>query len=208
MRLVVLGATGGTGQEVVRQAVEQGHRVTALVRTPESLKKLGHRIVVVQGDLLNLAELEQVTAGHDAVLSGFGPRLPVSRKDASLLRQFAAGLTGAMLNTGVRRLVIVSVAFLFRNSIIPPAYLLGRLFFPGIVADAAAMEKVMEQSRLDWTIVRPPKLTDKSLTRKYRVGEGHLPRFGFSISRADVADFMLKAVKDQATVGKIFGVCN
>ena len=70
------------------------------------------------------------------------------------------------------------------------------------------MERVLGESQLDWTIVRPPRLTDKPYTGKYRVREGHLPRFGFKISRADVADFMIKAADDGSSIGKVVGVCN
>lgn len=206
MKLVVLGATGATGLEIVRQALERGHSVTALVRSPERLKLFGNRISVKEGDLLNSADLERIIQGHDAVLSGFGPRLPVSKADAHLLQQFATALTSAMLRAGVRRAVVESVAFLFKDSIIPPAYILGKLLFPGIVADAAAMEEIFEKSRLDWTMVRPPELTDKSYTGKYRVREGHLPRFGFKISRSDVADFMIRTVENHSSIRKIVGV--
>lgn len=208
MKLVVLGATGGTGLEIVRRAIEHGHSVTAFVRSPERLKPYRDRITVKQGDLLSSADLERVIEGHDAVLSGFGPRTPVSKEDANLLRQFAVSLVSAMLHAGVRRLVVVSVAFLFKDSIVPPAYLLGRLLFPGIVADASAMERVFAESELDWTIVRPPELTDKAYTGRYRVREGHLPRFGFRISRGDVADFMVKAVENHTSSRKVVGVCN
>src|SRR5437660_12718754 len=96
MKLLVLGATGGTGLEIVRQAIEHGHSVTAFVRSPERLKPFEDRITVKQGNLLNSAELERVIEGHDAVLSGFGPRLPVSKDEANLLRQFAIALASAM----------------------------------------------------------------------------------------------------------------
>jgi len=192
VKLVVLGATGGTGLEIVRRAIEHGHSVTAFVRSPERLKPFQDRITVTQGDLLNDAELERVIQGHDAVVSAFGPRVPVSKADANLLQRFAVALTSAMLRAEVRRVVVESVAFLFKDSIIPPAYLLGRMLFPGTVADSSAMEDVFARSGLDWTIVRPPELTDKPCTGKYRVREGHLPRFGFKISRADAADFMVK----------------
>ncbi|MBZ5630927.1 MAG: SDR family oxidoreductase [Acidobacteriia bacterium] len=206
MKLIVLGATGATGLEIVRQALDRGHSVTALVRSPERLEPFGDRISVKHGDLLNSADMEPVLKGHDAVVSGFGPRLPVSKADAHLLEQFATALTSAMLHSGVRRAVVESVAFLFKDSVIPPAYILGKLLFPGIVADASAMEKVFEKSGLDWTMVRPPELTDKPYTGTYRVREGHLPRFGFKISRADVADFMIKALEDRSLIHKIVGV--
>jgi len=208
MKLVVLGATGGTGLEIVRQAMERGHSATAFVRSPERLKPFRDRITIKQGDVLNSAELERVIQGHDAVLSAFGPRVPISKADANLRHRFAVALTTAMLHARVRRVVVESVAFLFKDSIVPPTYLFGRLLFPGIVADASAMERVFGKSELDWTMVRPPQLTDKPYTGKYRVREGHLPRFGFKISRADVADFMVKSVENRSLVGKIVGVCN
>ena len=208
MKLVVLGATGGTGLEIVRQAIEQGHSVTAFVRSPEPLKRFGNRITISQGNLLNRAELAQAISGHDAILSGFGPRVPVAKSDANLLQNFATVLTTGMQQANVRRAVIVSTAFLFKDSILPPTYLFGRLFFPRVVIDAAAMEKIITQSGLDWTIVRPPQLTDKPLTAKYRVRTGHLPRFGFNISRADVAHFFLKTAEDPASIKKIVGVSN
>ena len=208
MKLVVLGATGGTGLEIVQQAIERGHSVTALVRSPERLKPFRDRIIVKQGDLLNPAELEQVIQGQDAILSAFGPRVPVSKADANLLQRFAVAVTSAMVHAGISRVVVESVAFLFRDSLVPPAYLLGRLFFPRTVADASAMERFFGESDVDWTMVRPPGLTDKPYTGKYRVREGHLPRFGFTISRADVADFMLKVVENRSAIRKIVGVCN
>jgi putative NADH-flavin reductase len=208
MKLVVLGATGGTGLEIVRQAIKHDHSVTAFVRSPERLEQFHDRMTIKQGNLLNTKELELVIESHDAVLSGFGPRLPISKADANLLRDFALALTTSMQHTGVRRVVILSTAFLFRDSIMPPAYLVGRLFFPGIVVDASAMERVVEESELDWTILRPPQLTDKPYTGKYRVREGHLPHFGFSISRADVADCFIKTVEDRTSIGKVFGTSN
>ena len=70
------------------------------------------------------------------------------------------------------------------------------------------MEGIFKKSHLDWTIVRPPQLTDKPRTGKYRVRVGHLPRFGFNVSRADVADCLLKTVEDRASVGEVLGVSN
>jgi putative NADH-flavin reductase len=113
-----------------------------------------------------------------------------------------------MEKTSTRRVVVESVAFLFKNSIIPPTYLLGRLLFPSLVADAAAMERIFAESSLDWTMVRPPELTNGPYAGKYRVREEHLPTFGFKISRADVADYMIKAVEQHLSNRKIVGVSN
>ena len=208
MKLLILGATGGIGLEIVRQAIDAGHQVAALVRTPERLKEFAGRMAVIQGDVLNSAELDRALEGQDAVLSGFGAREPRSKADADLLRRFAVALTRAMLHAKIRRVIVVSVAFLFTDSIIPPTYLFGRLFFRDVVIDASGMEDIFRKSALDWTILRPPRLTDKPRTGKYRVREGHLPRFGFTISRADVAECFIKTVKDHALFGKILGVSN
>ena len=208
LKLVVLGATGGTGLELVKRALGRGHVVTALVRSPDRLKESQDRIIVKKGDLLNTGELEQVIQGHDAVLSGFGPRVPVSKAEANLLERFARALTRAMRAAGVRRVIVESVAFLFKDSIFPPAYVLGRLFFPRTVADASAMEQVFANSDLDWTMVRPPELTDKPYTGRYRVREGHLPRFGLKVSRADVADLMIKLAENRASIPKVVGIAN
>ena len=206
MKLLVLGATGGIGLEILQQAIQRGHEVTAFVRTPGALQTFGNRVAVVQGDLLDRCQLKRALEGHDAVLSGFGPRTPIARRDADLLRRFAPPLTGAMQQAGVRRLVLVSTAFLFRDSILPPAWLVGRLFFRDLVADALGMEEVIRKNPLDWTIVRPPRLVDKPRAGRYRVREGHLPLFGFKISRADVADFMIRTAETGAHNKQVAGV--
>jgi putative NADH-flavin reductase len=208
LKLVVLGATGGTGLELVRQALQRGHDVTALVRSRDRLREFRDRINVKEGDLLNRASLQQVLQDHDAVLSGFGPRAPVAKADANLLERFARALATAMPPAGVRRVIVESVAFLFKDSIFPPAYLLGRVFFSGTVADASAMERIFANTDLEWTMVRPPQLTDKPYTGKYRVREGHLPSFGLKISRADVADLMIKLAESHSSIRKVVGIAN
>ena len=85
MKLLILGATGGIGLEIVRQAIDRGNQVTAFARTPERLKEFGERIAVIQGDVLNSAELERALEGQDAVLSSFGAREPRSKVDADLV---------------------------------------------------------------------------------------------------------------------------
>ena len=208
LKLVVLGATGGTGLEIVKQALERGHWVTALVRSPDRLRDFRDRIDIKQGDLLNSDALEQAIQGHEVVLSGFGPRVPVAKADANLLERFARALTTAMPHAGVRRVIVESVAFLFKDSIFPPAYLLGRLFFRRTVADASAMERIFTNTDLEWTMVRPPELTDKPYTAKYRVREGHLPRFGLKVSRADVADLMIKLAETDGSIRRVVGIAN
>jgi putative NADH-flavin reductase len=206
MKVLVLGATGGTGLEIVQQAIGRGHSVTAFVRSPHRLKPFRDQIDVKEGNLLNSSKLEEVLKGQDAVLAAFGPRVPIANTDKRLLQEFAGALTTAMRHARIKRVIVESTAFLFKDSIFPPAYLLGRLFFPSVVADAGAMEELFQTSQLDWTLIRPPKLTDGRHSGKYRIREGHLPRFGSSISRADVADCFLSILEGGTAIRKIVGV--
>ena len=172
------------------------------------MKPFASRVVIATGDLLNAVELAQVMRGHDAVLSAFGPRVPIASSDAHLLRDFSASLTNAMYQSGVSKAMVVSTAFLFKDAILPPVYLLGRLLFPGVVKDATEMEASLRSSNLDILIVRPPELKDKPLSGKYRVREAHLPRFGLSISRADVADFMIRRAESGDFRNSVVGVAS
>jgi putative NADH-flavin reductase len=108
----------------------------------------------------------------------------------------------------VRRLLLISTAFLFKDSVVPPTYLIGKLFFPSVVTDAAELEAIIERSELDWTIVRPPQLIDSASAEHYRERIGHLPRFGFKISRADVADYFVKSIEDERLIRKVVGISN
>ena len=92
MKLVILGATGGTGLEIVGRSIERGHCVTTFVRSPERLKRFQDRITIQQGDVLNADVLGRVIQDHDAVVSGFGPRVPISKQDANLLQRFGGTL--------------------------------------------------------------------------------------------------------------------
>jgi putative NADH-flavin reductase len=201
MRLVILGATGGIGQHLVRLALERGHEVTAFVRSPQKVTLNHERLRVVPGDLLNSNQLAEVLKGKDAVLSAFGPavlRRITTRQD------FGRALANAMRRTGVRRVILVSSAFLF-----PKVSFLGvvlrRTLAKNIVPDMSAMEKEISDNSLSWTIVRPPRLTNGALTRRYRVADGLLPEGGAVISRADVADFMLNEAENPAHLHQIVG---
>lgn len=208
MKILVLGATGGTGMELIKRSLVLGHSVTAFARNPTPLKSFSGDIQIEAGDLLNREELAAVLPGHHAVLSAFGPRIPLAKSDAHLLRDFGNVLTAAMEQSTVRRLILISTSFLFKNSVIPPTYLIGKLFFPSVVSDAADLEAIIEDSDLDWTIVRPPQFTDSTLTGQYRERIGHLPRFGFRISRADVADYFVKSVENSRVIRQVVGISN
>jgi putative NADH-flavin reductase len=206
MKLVVLGATGGTGIEVIRQAVGRGHTVTAFVRSTAPLERYKDRITIKEGDLLDSAQLQRIIKGHDAVISAFGPNYPNKKGDKLVSKKFAVALTAAMPPAGVKRLVTVSSALLFKDSVLPPTYAIGRVIFPDIFDDVAGMETAVRQSLTDWTVIRASRLTDRPFTGKYRVKEGHLPPYGFSLSRADLADCIIKVIDNPVRFDKVLGI--
>ena len=148
MRVLVLGATGGTRMEIVRQTIARGHSVTAFVRSPEKLGSFAGLITVKQGDLLDGSALRAVMVGQDAVLSAFGPRVPMAPSDRHLLRDFSVALSQALREAGVKRVILESAAFLFKDAVIPPAYLLSKLLFPTVLGDATDMETIIRGSEL------------------------------------------------------------
>jgi putative NADH-flavin reductase len=204
MKLFILGATGGIGQHLLHIALERGHQVTAYVRSPQKIGSTHERLQVVQGDVFNPDQLARSMAGHDAVLSSFGP---LTVRSSTLRREFGRALAAAMRKSGVHRTEIVSAAFLFRDLSV-----LGRILkatlFRQMVPDMAGMEAEVCQSDLDWSIVRPPRLTNGPARHSYRIADGNLPNGGFLISRADVAHFMIGEAENPTHVRKVVGVAN
>ena len=177
MRLFILGATGGIGGELVKQGLERGYEVTAFARAPEKLRLRHERLAAIPGDPRDAEQLKKALIGHDAVLSALGHRRGGS---VTLLGERARGTVSAMQETRVRRLLVVSVAFLFRGAGLPAA-ILRNVFLRANGVDSREMERALIESQLDWTNVRPPWLTNGPRTGRYRVEEGHLPRRGFLI---------------------------
>jgi len=204
-KLFVLGATGGIGRELVEQARQRGHLVTAFVRSPEKLDPLRDGVTVLRGDPRNADELRAALPGHDAVLSALGPP---GLGPTTLVSDCARSTVTAMQATGVRRLLVVGVAVLFENDGILNA--IGRrTFLRNVARDSADMERIVSASGLDWTIARPPRLTNGSLTRAYGVADGRMPPAArFTISRADVADFLLDELEHPSHVRRIVGVAS
>jgi putative NADH-flavin reductase len=204
MKLFILGATGGIGRHLVRLALERGHFVTAYVRSPKKIGEVHERLKVMQGDVFNAGEMAGSMEGHDAVLSSFGPNALLS---STLRRDFGRALAAAMQESGVHRLELVSSALLFREAGILPGILKATLFRE-MLPDMAGMEAEVCQSDLDWTMVRPPRLTNGPARHSYRIADGSLPKGGFLISRADVAHFMIGEAENPTHVQRIVGVAN
>ncbi len=205
LELFVLGATGGTGRALVEQARQRGHHVTAFVRSPEKLDPLRDGVTVLRGDPRNADELRAALPGHDAVLSALGPS---GLGPTTVVSDGARSTATAMRATGVRRLLVVGVAVLFENHGLLSA-IARRTFLRNVARDSAEMERIVSASGLDWTIARPPRLTDGALTRAYAVADGRMPPAArFTISRADVADFLLDEVEHPAHVRRIVGLAS
>jgi putative NADH-flavin reductase len=207
MRLFILGATGGTGQELVSQALERRHRVTAFVRSPEKLGAPREGLTVVRGDLLDADALGAALAGQDAVLSAVAPPGPGR---TTITRDGARATVAAMSAAGVRRLLVLGVAVLFDDAGLL-ARMLRKTFLRNVADDSAAMELVVKASRLDWTIVRPPRLTNGPRTGRYGIADDTLPPGAggtAKISRADVAHFLLDEVERPAHVRRVVGIAN
>ncbi|MFJ3041894.1 MULTISPECIES: NAD(P)-dependent oxidoreductase [Streptomyces] len=210
MKLTVFGATGGIGQEIVRQALEAGHEVTAVVRDPARLPVTGERLEVFRADLGDSAAVRPAVAGRDAVLSGLGAR---RRADAGAgaATRLTRTVLDAMEAEGVRRLLVVSAAPVGPEP--EGAGLLDRAVRGAVSAvlkdvytDLRAMEAELARSATDWTAVRPPRLQDKPLTGRYRTVIGGFPPKGRFAGRADVAHAMLAMTEDAGTVKQGVGV--
>ncbi|MGW1063067.1 NAD(P)-dependent oxidoreductase [Streptomyces aureus] len=208
MKLTVLGATGGIGQEIVRQALGAGHQVTAVVRDPARLSVTGAGLEVVRADLADPGPLRPAVAGRDAVLSGLGAR---SRKDAGVAARLTRTVLAAMEAEQTRRLLVVSAAPVGPaaqdDTLLDRAMLrLISALLKDVYADLREMEGALAASATDWTAVRPPRLQDKPLTGSYRTVVGGSPPRGRFIARADVAHAMLAMIDDPATVKQGVGV--
>jgi putative NADH-flavin reductase len=207
MRLFILGATGGTGRQLIDQALARGHQVTAFVRSPEKLgppQRQGLR--VQQGDPCEAAALTAALGGHDAVLSALGPpglELPGLGR-STILPDSARSTVAAMQSSGIRRLLIVSAAILFEDMGLLAA-LLRRTLLRNVVVGSGAMEQIVAASNLDWTIVRPPRLTNGPLTERYQIADNRFPSGKRRLSRADVAHFLLDELKQGAHLRQIVG---
>lgn len=221
MKLTIFAATGGIGTHLLDQAVTAGHDVTAVVRNPARLTR---EVRAVTADLAapDPAALRVAVDGADAVLSALGPR---SRADAGITSAGTRAIVTAMRAAGTRRIVVVSAAPVSTTPSPgrphPPRHdpgegpvlryvgtplvrrVLGRHY-----ADLAVMEDLLRDSGLDWTAVRPPRLTGKPLSGAYRTAHGQNLRGGVTVSRADVAHFMLGALEDPGTVGQAVGIAD
>ncbi len=210
MRLTIFGATGPTGRRLVERAIAEGHEVTAFVRDPSRMRMNHEHLSVVVGDARDAARVEEAVAGREAAVSalGGGPSNPLHpRRPGRTGGPSSAGarrIVAAMEKHGVRRFVCQSAwgageskdsldaaGWIFMKVLVPP-------FLRDEYADKDLQEEIIRESGLDWVIVRPMILTNGPWTGSYRAGVDLKPGLRPWISRADVAEFLLRQLRDDA----------
>lgn len=202
MKILIFGASGKTGRHLVSQALERGHCVTAFVRDPEKLSIRHEKLRVIKGDVADYSKTEEAIKDHQVVLSALGAQSPF--KYDPVVVQGMNNIIRAMESNGVKRLIYLSFigvkesrkdgGFMIR-------YIAPRLL-KNEIAGHEAREIMIRKSKLDWTIVKAPKLTNGIAGKNYRNGL-HLKANSFvaSLSRADVADFMLQQITNGSYIG-------
>lgn len=204
MKIVLFGASRGTGLQVLEQALKAGHIVTAFVRSPDKFTLQHANLRLVQGDVMDALAVEKVISGQEAVISTLGATRPPI---AGMMEIAARNIVNAMKANGVHRLVSTTGAGIRQVEDQPKfidrfiSFLLN-ILAKQVVLDSIANVKVIQASDLDWTIVRFPRLVDGLHTGNYRAG--YMDKVSSSqLSRADAADFILKELTGRKWLRKL-----
>ena len=205
MKVLIFGATGGVGRELVTQALGMGHEVTAFVRDPSKLSMDHTGLDIIQGDVLDPASVDRAVAGHDAVLVALGAGAKGQVRSTG-----THNIIQSMQKSGVRRLVCLSslgVGNSRRTLTFFWKYVMFGMLLRAAFADHVAQEAHVKRSGLDWTLVRPASYTDGEHTGNYRHGFPATEKgLKLKISRADVADFVLSQLADDSYVRMTPGI--
>ncbi len=202
MKILILGATGATGLQLVEQSLEQHHIVTVLVRNQSKLNAIHKNLSIITGDIFDKNILMKALTGQDAVLSALGNGL--SLKSHDLITNAVSILIPAMTETNVSRLIFLS-AFGVGDTFVQANFfqkIIFRTFLRSIYADKTRAEKQIHNSSLDWTLVYPVVLTNTAGTGNYQVAEVLAMKGMPKISRVDVADFIVKQLTDNTYLKK------
>jgi len=207
MNILVIGAAGRTGKAVVEQAVAAGHQVTAFVHTADGYKAPDVR--VIEGDAADSAAMDAAVLGQDAVIDAIGGKTP-PYKATTLETSVAGTVITSMQRNGVRRLVVISMMGVGESKASVPIYerLLVSTFLRGEDKDKSAMEAAVEGSGLDWVILRPPFLTDGSAKGNVRVFSAEAGEKAHTITRADLASFMLAQLSSDEHLHQAVTIAN
>ena len=201
MKIAVFGATGGTGRQIVKQALESGFEVKAFARDRSKIELKDPKLEIIEGDILKPETVDRAVSGTNVALVALGANTPI-------LAEGTKNIIESMKKHGTKRLVVES-SYAFSGSEEGVARLKSQgmideqiASFQPILDDKAAQEKETRESGLEYVVVRPLALTDGEKTGEYQIGEKLELEEASHISRADVADFMLKALKDDQWLGK------
>ncbi len=193
MKVAIFGASGKTGILTVFQALDKGYEVTAFARNPEKVTIRHKNLTTIQGNILEYEKVKSAVTGQDGVISTLGIE---GRKYSTELSEGTANIIRAMKETGVKRFICMSSAGILGND---AGFIFGKIFLPlflkQVFEDKKRQMKVIQESDLEWIIIRPTGLTDIPKTGKAKIRTG-IP-MGRTVPRADVADFMLKLLTDK-----------
>ena len=207
MKLTVFGATGGTGSEVVKQALEAGHEVTAFVRDVTRLSIQNENLTIVTGDVLDPASVAPAVQGQDAVVCALGAGSDL--KKTTVRTTGTENIIQGMETHGVKRLMVVTA--MGTGESWGDMSLLNKFFYAVLLKNARedheAQEAAVKESSLDWTIIRPSGLTDEPQTGVYSVGENISAKTS-KIPRADVADLIVNELGQSALIHKAITITN
>lgn len=192
MNILVFGACGKVGKKIIAQGLRNGHIVTAFIRNPDKLQMWDDNLKVVKGDTLNHEDVEKAVIGQDVVVNTISNKTLLSSKNtSSIYSNSIKNIVTSMRKHGVRRLISITFCntagqlFAFSGLISKPLW--RRLFI-----DISRHEDIIKASDLDWTIVRPARLVNSPKTGKYRIGPSVKVKITSKISRADLADFVVR----------------
>lgn len=195
MKIIVFGATGGVGKYVVQQGLDAGLEVTAFVRTPAKLEITHENLNVVQGDAFNKEEVSAAISNHDAVVSCLGSSKGMRKSEE--LQNMTKNIVEGMKEHNVERIVYTASAGVHKELTGIMGKVIMQLLKNALIDHRAAVGHIQDAG-LNCTIVRPMGLSNKEFTGEYREAASGVPAKSSSIPRADVAHFIIKALKDSS----------
>ena len=206
MKLVLFGATGKSGLEILKQSLAKGDLVTAFVRDPLKLEMQHDNLKVITGDIFEIVSVGQAIQGQDAVVCALGSS---ELKKTTIRAEGTKNIIQGMKENKVKRLVIISAMGVGESWDTLSG--INKFFFATLLKssreDHEAQEAAVKESGLDWTIIRPSGLVDTPRTGIYDAGE-NIPAKTSKIARADVADLILKELEQNANLGKALTISN
>jgi putative NADH-flavin reductase len=200
-KIIVFGATGGTGKQVVAQALQKGYQVTVVVRNPEAFTMQHQNLSLVKGDVLQPYTFGTAMKGHDAVVSclGIAKNVPTT-----VYSEGVKNITTNMRKWDIQRLICISAGAVVvspKSSFMMQFVIKNILqrFFKHLYADMLIMEAFLKTMNLNWTVIRPPWLRDTQHTGIYRTTINEHIDKASKLSRADLADYIVNHLTDAET---------